>query len=227
MRKRRDTTNRDLKHDTSLRKFFVLGALCSCHVAWNTVGSAPVDDGRCRQPDHRGKTALATITFIHHPHGPSFAAHGLAANDGHFSPRHSQHKPNTRSNRMTNTRDMCLDCLVAARTVLGMNWRRFSSDWFQSVFTAWRSCVCRFALQRGLTCAHNQRSEMRAQSQQMNIGFPKSHADCECYIDQNHNIRNLSWLYNQTQAQPSTRFLRSRDIVLPSSGLGSVGAFAR
>ena len=49
--------------------------------------------------------------------------------------------PITRSNRMTNTRDMCLDCLVAARTDLGMNWRRTFSECFQSIFTAWRSSV--------------------------------------------------------------------------------------
>ena len=63
IRRRRVTATRELQHDTSLRKFFVLGCACSRHVTRNMVGSASVNDGRSGQSDHRGKKALARVTF--------------------------------------------------------------------------------------------------------------------------------------------------------------------
>ena len=110
------------------------------------------------------KTANILVTCIHHPHGASFAAH-VRQSFQHTPSLHCQ--PRTTSRRAQHadrdrhskshaaTRDMCLDCLVAARTDLGMNWRRTFSECFQSVFTAWRSCVGRLVFRRGLNCAHN------------------------------------------------------------------------
>ena len=104
--------------------------------------------------------------------------------------------PITRSNRMTNTRDMCLDCLVAARTDLGMNWRRTFSDCFQSVFTAWRSSVSCLPLGRSLECANNHNT--------VSIGFPKSQDRTEdCGMLRVNISTNISFSANTTPPQPA------------------------
>ena len=65
MRRRRVTATRELQHDTSLRKFFVLGALVPAMLLATWWVRPPIDDGWCGQSDHSGKIALALITVDH------------------------------------------------------------------------------------------------------------------------------------------------------------------
>ena len=63
MRKRRATATRQLQHNTSLRKFFVLGALVPAMLLATRWVRHPIDDGWGGQSDHSGKTAFALVTF--------------------------------------------------------------------------------------------------------------------------------------------------------------------
>ena len=238
MRRRRVTATRELQHDTSLRNFFVFGALVPATLLATWWGSGQIDDGWGGQSYHsqnskhpRHAHSSCTWRLFRRPCSPIFSDLGAAKKhepslycQPRTTSRRGQHArprptlPITRSNRMTNTRDMCLDCLVAVRTDLGMNWRRTFSECFQSVFTAWRSCVSHLALGRGLKCAHNHNK--------MGIGSPNSQdrTDATCLKFRKHkllcqhNIHKLQRLnkkHNPLQSKRCTTinaFLRSRDI---------------
>ena len=55
MRKRRVTATRQLQRNTSLKQFFVLGALVPAMLVAPWWVRPPIDDGWCGQSDHNGK----------------------------------------------------------------------------------------------------------------------------------------------------------------------------
>ena len=63
MRRRQVTATRELQHDTSLTKFFVLGALVLALLLATWWVRSPIDDVPGGQSDHRGQIALAPIRF--------------------------------------------------------------------------------------------------------------------------------------------------------------------
>ena len=131
---------------------------------------------------------------------------------------------------MTNTRDMCLDCLVAARTDLGMNWRlsvnasRASSPLGDpvSVASRWEEVWnARTITTNEHWIPENSRQNGRLRMLRVNIStnmsFSANTTPTICTGSTRTTIH-----CNQTHAQPSTRFCGRETSRGPRAALAAI-----